>query len=401
MGAWERIRSAFLNETEEPVDVQPEDRGINDPTWQTCQAAVRMWQLQYALNVVAKRLATFFTDVEWDTYKNNKKIKGDEWFRFNVAPNRRQTPSEFYSKLAHCLVFDGEALIIETSSREFFIADSYSFKNGQELVMKDNTFVDVVVGTTTLNRSFKENDSCIYLKTPNYADVLAIFNQMANDFRDLKKLIEEGANKALGMKLSLNLSATAKNKYDEKTIARLQRIYEPLMNARNAVFITYKGEALDDLTEKQRGSEVQQVLEAVENNIKVNDELLQNVGSAFGIPKHFLDGEYQSENEEIYTMAVTMFAKPYLEWLSKKYTFYVLEKEDIINGSKIEANLDSIKYTNALMTATAVDKLIGSSAYSPNEVREMLGDDPFDGGDKRFITKNYAVYDDYVKGGDG
>lgn len=368
-------------------------------TWKPCDSTSTMWQVDYAFLVVYNLLSTFFINVDWKTYRAGEVIKGDEWFRFNIAPNRRDTSAEFFGKLAYKLVYEGEALIIETATKEFFIADSYAFKTGTELFMKDNTFINVVIGDVQLNRTFKENDSCIYLKMPGYEQLDIVFQQMGLDFGELKLLIKEGAQKALGMKLALNLGANAKNKYDSKYLEQLQTAYEPLMKARDAVFLTYKGETLTDLTEKQRGSEVQQVLTAVENNIKVNQEILGNIGACFGIPRKFMTGDFTADNNSIYEMAVTLFGKRYLVWLSKKFTYFVLTKEDIINGSKIEANLNSIKFIDKLSMATAVDKFIGSGAYNRNEVREMLDDDPIEDGDIYFITKNYAEVSQYVKGG--
>lgn len=400
MGAWDRIRNVFKNEdaSEDNPNVTTVDVS-SSTTWNSCKEDTVMWQLQYAFAVVANMLKTFFVNADWKTYKSGKPIKGEEWFRFNVAPNRRQTSADFYGQLAVKLIYEGQALIIETSKGELFVADSFTFKDGQELMMKENTFTNVVLGTTTLNRSFKENDSCIFIKTPNYDRVKLALESMGVDFLELKKLIYEGAQKALGMKLALNLGAQAKNKYDSKYIRQIQTAYDPLMKARDAVFVTYKGEVLSDLTEKQRGSEVQQVLDAVENNIRVNNEVVCNVGIAFGLPQKFMRGDLTADNDSIFDMAITLFAKPYLTLLSQKFTYFVLTKEDIIGGGKIEAELSSIKFIERLAMATAVDKLIGSGAYNINEVREMLDDDPVENGDVRFITKNYAVLSEYVKGG--
>lgn len=381
----------------------PKERvGVPDTTWKPdyCGSAVKIWQLQYAMSVVTKILSTFLINVDWKTFRAGDDVHGEEWYRFNYAPNSKETTAEFYTKLAEKFVYDGKALIVETAQKELFIADSYQFKNGEELLMKDNTFVDVRVGNINFNRSFKENYSCMYIKTPKYENMELIFASMASDFQVLRELIYEGAYKALGMKLSLNLNAQAKNKYDEDYIKKLQKVYEPLMKAPNAVFVTYKGESLTDLTEKQRGSEVQQVLKAVENNLQVDEEILTNVANAFGIPSKFVKGDFTADNDSIFAMCMTMFAKPYLTLLSKKYSTYCLTKEDIINGSKIEANLDSIKFVESLSMASSIDKLIGSGAYTINEVREKIGDDPVDDGDTRFITKNYAVLSEYVKGGD-
>lgn len=380
-----------------------QEDGVPDTTtatWQPCNKSAIMWQIQYAFLVVNNILGTFLTNVDWKTYKTGQVVKGEEWFRFNLAPNRRETAPEFYSKLASKLVYEGQALIIETATKELFIADQYEFKNGQPLQMRDNTFINVMIGDVQINRTFKENDSCMFIKAPgHYERLMTIADQMGVDFRELKELIMEGAQKALGMKLSLNLGANAKNKFDQTYLNQLNTAYKPLMEARDAVFITYKGETLTDLTEKQRGSEVQQVLTAVENNFKINNEILKCIGSVYGIPNKFMTGDFTADNNSLYEMAVTMFGKTYLTLLSKKFTYFVLTREDIINGSKVEANLNSIKFIDKLSMATAVDKFIGSGAYNRNEVREMLDDDPVEDGDIYFITKNYAELSQYVKGG--
>lgn len=402
MGLWKEIKNAFIAENTEETTT---DTSVKDTQtgarWLSCESQETMWQLNLAFIVVKNILSTFLANCDWNTYRGGGEVvKGEEWYRLNIAPNRKETSSEFFFKLADKLVEDGEALIIETATKEFFIADSFTFKGGEELLMKDNTFVNVTVGTTTLNRSFKENDSAMYIKTPNYDNVdEAVFNAMGGDFLELKNLVKKGAKKALGMKLALSLGAQAKNKYDEQYIRAMQKVYNPLMEAENAVFVTYKGEALSDLTEKQRGSEVQQVLDAVKNNVAINQEILTNIGVAFGIPKKFMTGDYTEDNDGIYQMAMTMCGKTYLTLLSKKFTMFMLTKDDIIKGAKIKANISSIKYVDKLTMATAVDKLIGSGAYSPNEVREMLDDDAYEDGNTRYITKNYAVVSEYAKGG--
>lgn len=402
MGFFDKLNNFIFEDVaqdgvDDTVDIPITTTQQSNATWKTYASS--FWQLMYAQSVVANILATFLINLEWKTYKQGELTKGDEWYRLNYAMNNKETAGEFYSRLAKKLIENKEALIIETSKREFFIADSYSFQSASELVMKDNTFINVTVGNTMLNRSFKENSSCIYIKAPQDNRIDYIHKLMANDYMNLKELIEEGADKALGMKMNLTLNAQGKEKFSQEYARKLQEDFTQRMNNRNSLFVTYKGETLSDLTEKQRGSEVQQVLEAVENNIKVNEEVLTNVGNAYGIPSKVMTGDYTADNDSIYTMAITMFAKPYIKILQEKFSTYLLEKEDIINGSRIQANLDSIKFVEMLKTASSVDKLI-SSGYTLNEVREKLGDEPTDdvGGNTRFITRNYAVMSEYVKG---
>lgn len=404
MGLFEKIS----NWANEPIfdEVQDETtvEGIPDTgsTWGDYGSnAGTLWQYNYAIEVVANLLSYVLINVSWKTYKSKgETITGDEWYRLNVSMNNKETAAEFFGKLATKLIKDKRALIIEDSKKQFFIADSFDFLSPNELVMKENTFTNVTVGDTTLHRTFKENQNCMYIKAPQRKGLNLELDSMANDYKFLKELVNKGACKALGSKYNLSLPGTAKNKYDAKYVKDMQKVYVPLMEKDDAVFITYQGEKLSDLTEKQRGSEVQQVLNAVKNSSDINQEILTSVGKAYGIPVKFMLGDYSEDNEDVYAMFITMFAKPFLVTLEQKFTMYLLEKEDIINGAKIEANIGTIKFNEMLKSANAIDKLIGSGAYTINEIREKIGDDPVaeEEGDTRFITKNYAVLKEYVKG---
>ena len=95
---------------------------------------------------------------------------------------------------------------------------------------------------------------------------------------------------------------------------------------------------------------------------------------------------------------MTTFAKPILKMVSQAFTIFYLDKENILNGAKVEADINSILYANVLSQASAMDKLLSSGMYSINELREKVGDDTFDGGDTRYITKNYETLEDFKKG---
>lgn len=358
------------------------------------------WQHEYALSVISNLLSNALINVKWKTYKNNEIVKGEEWYRYNYSPNKKQTSAEFYSKLAERLVKDREVLIIELSNGNLYVADSFQFADGFEQSIKENTFVNVMVDTVMLNKTFKENKNCMFIKLPKLNNIYSNIATLEYEMNELKGLVNKGAKKALGAKYSLQTNAQGKNSTDKEYIDKLQSIYTPLMEKENAVFLTLKGEALTDLTEKQRGSEVEQVLVALNNNITANNEILAKVGAVYGVPKAFLTGEYTQDDTAIWSLLMSQFIKPVLTTIQKKFTLFALEKETIINGGKIEADLDTIDYINVLSKSDAVDKLISSGAYTTNEVREKLGNEPIKDGDKRLITKNYAVADEVLKGGE-
>lgn len=371
-----------------------------------CRALENIWQYDYAISVVCNLMSSVLTNVEWSTYKDGVRIKGEDAYKLNYAPNEKESAAEFFSKLAFQLVTEREALIIELRGGQLFVANSFDFKDGQEQTLRNNTFVNVTVDdkSTTLNRSFKENNDCIYIKMPKNPNIEATFSSMNSEYEQIKKLISTGAKKAMGMKLELRLTATAKKMYDEKYLTKMNEQYQKLMEKENALFISYNGEQLIDLTEKQRGSEVQQILELANNNIAISQEILRNVGRAWGIPEDIMLEKISTENRDNLEMYMTNFVKPTIKLLGEKFSLFLLEKESILKGSRIVGNLSTVKYVDVLSNATALDKLIGSSLYTINELREeKIGDNAVEDGDTRFITKNYASLDSYItstKGGE-
>lgn len=359
----------------------------------------QIWQKKYALSVVTRILTSLLVNVEWRTYSDDKNlIKKEEWFRFNYAPNKKQTAAEFYARIAEKLITVGSVLIVEFANGELFVADSYSYYGTQKTI-KANSFSNVVIGDVMIKRIFKENTNCMLIEMPDLNGVKKVLDDMAYDFQKLKESVNKGVAKALGTKYNLETNMTGKEVNAADISKRLQENFVPLMDKDNAVFITYKGEQLADLTEKQRGNEVEQVVKAVSNNAAINAEIVNNIGGAYCIPSVFMTGKTTQDDSSSYNMLITFFAKPILKLLSQKFTLFALEKETIINGGKIKADLNSIAYANALGLSTAVDKLISSGAFSTNEVREKLDSEPIEGGDERVMTKNYALANE--KGGEG
>lgn len=382
----------FFNVAEPPEPV------ISDDMFKALGLANDLWQYQYALSRVSTILKSCLINTEWRTFTNHKIVKKEEWYRFNYAPNQREPAATFYGKLADKLIADGEALIVEMANGDLFIADSFSFKNGTMLQMRNNTFVNVAIGNESLNRNFKENSTAMYIRYPKSPQLDILLNSMQSEYAGLKKLIKKGALKAMGTKYNLNVTSQAKLESLTEYLKKTQEAYGPLMDADNAVFVTYKGETLTDMTEKQRGSEVEQIIASVANNITINHEIVTAIGNAYGIPNNVMLGNYKEDGVEDYSMMMTVFAKPILSLLSQTFSTFTLTKESIIAGGKIEANLNKIKFKDALSLANSVDKLVSSSSYLVNEVREMLGDEPTEDGHIRLLTKNYDGFSKIVNG---
>ena len=67
---------------------------------------------------------------------------------------------------------------------------------------------------------------------------------------------------------------------------------------------------------------------------------------------------------------------------------------------RIEIDTSTIKVQDILKLSANISGLVGSGAYSPNDVREKLGDAKIneDWANEYYMTKNYANADDISKG---
>lgn len=357
------------------------------------------WQYYLALNRVSDLLYSSLSNVEWKTYNSKKELlKGDVYYHLNWSPNKRQTSNEFYRLVAQKLIFLQECLIVELADKQLYVADTFQFKNGVENAITANTFVNVTIGNAQLNRSFKEGVNAIYIKY-QFNDVTnSSLSSMISDYNTFKSMIIAGAEKAMGTKLNLAVESIGKNLTYDEFLERTKKQYREELNKANSVIVTFKGETLNDLTEKQRGSEVEQVLNVVQNNVDINKEIYSNVARAYGIPQAMMNMEITTDSEDVDNIFMTQFVKPILTLLSNRFSIFYLDQESILQGAKIEADLQTINYVDVLRSASSMDKLISSGVYTINEIRGKVGDIPVKDGDTRFITKNYATLSGYVKG---
>ncbi len=407
MGLLEKLNDFFFEDVEETTpknEVMESAVKANIITDESKPTHSNLWQYVLALNAVSNLLYAVLSSADWNTYEpKRKKVIGDIYYSLNYTPNKRQTASEFWRLVAQKLIFEQEVLIIELADKQLYVADAFDYKSGQELELKQNTFVNVQIGNTVLtSRSFKENESAILFKLPTNMYTKIAVGDMQADYKNLKDVVLKGAYKAMGTKYNLDMSAVKSgNLKDANFVNNTVAQYTRAMEQPNSVFITFSGEKLNDMTAQQRGSEVEQVLKVVENNVSLNKEILSNVARSFGIPLTFLTMEITTDDEDAKQIFMTMFVKPILSMFSERFTIFYLEKESILQGAKIEADLQTISFVDVLSKASAMDKLVSSGMYTINELREKVGDDPVESGDTRFITKNYATLESFTKGGTG
>lgn len=358
-----------------------------------------LWRYQYAQQVVAELYGSLLSKCEFKTYVNNELKKGDNYYKFNFEPNPNQSSSEFLKQLAYQLITKCEALIIQTSNGNFYVADSYVKGNRQ---LDETWFSDVVidlyncpdVSPYQLQGTFK-GENAIFIKYTNKEaiNLMMRMNTMYNDL--IENVKSSGSNK---LKYLLKVDTTAMNGTDINYNEYLQRLtnqdFDKLVSENNTILPLLNGFDLSILNPSNNNS--QNATMASKNISEMMDDVLSLVGKVYNVPKSFMTGSFEENDMDYFlTFALDPFAELIGESINRK--FY--SKRNVLQGTYLTVDTKKVKHFDILSVASAINKLISSGVYSINEVREMLDEKPIEAsiGDTYWITRNYAVVGDYIQ----
>ena len=331
-------------------------------------------------------VANAVSKCEFKTFDRGKEIKGEEYYLWNIEPNKNQNSSVFLQKMISKLFSENEVLVVEANG-QLLVADSYTRR---EYALLDDIFEQVTVGDFKFERSFVQSDVLfIRLHSKNMRPLV---NGL---YETYKKLIDYGMrsyNKSRGTKGVLSIDTIAAG--DQ----RAQQIFEDLKNsgfkrfadAENAVLPMWKGMNYTDLGSKTYSNEGTRDIRAM------IDDVCDFTARAFGVPPALLSGDVQGVSDAL-DQFLTFCVDPLCDLLSEEINRKRYGK-DVLRGSRMQIDTKCVKHVDLLSVSTAIDKLIASGAFSVNDIRNVVGEPEIDEpwANQHFMTKNYSTVQDLL-----
>ena len=355
----------------------------NDP-------ANRSYLKRMAIETVINFISRTFSQSEF-WVKDDQELKQDKlYYKLNVRPNTDSSATDFWHKVIYKLVYDNEVLIIKSDSDDLLIADDFY---REEFAVYEDVFKDIIVKDFKFERSFRMNE-VIYLNYNNdklqrfveslFADYGELFGRMMdtqlrkNQIRGIVSVDSGGGN------------------IDNKKMTRLQKyidkIYSQFKN--NGVALVpqvpgfeYKELSKDSTTGNDNGGE---------NLQKVKRMIIDDVAKIVGIPSNLIHGDVADLSNAM-SAYIDFCINPLISKIEDELNSKFFTESEFLSGKRIK--VVGINTVDPIKNAEKVDKLISSSAAKQNEVREMLGLAPVEGGDRFILTKNYQPEDE-LKGGE-
>lgn len=355
----------------------------------------RVYLKRMALQTCIEFLARTISQSEFRiTDKDGKSIKDKTYYKLNVRPNTDLSSTDFWQKVIYKLIYDNEVLIVVTDTKDLVVVDSY---NRKKFALYPDIFEHVTVDEYEFERSFKM-DEVIHLNYNN--EKLNIFTEgLFKDYGEIFGRMISAQMRNYQIRGIVNVDSNAgKNKEETK---KMQEYVNKVMKA-----FTNNSVAVTPLT---KGFDFQDVSSASKSNnapfddiTKLPKSLVDTVAKAIGIPPVLIHGDL-AELDNALDSYYKFCIKPLIKKIEDELNAKLFKEKEILEGKSIK--VVGVNKKDPLERADAIDKLVSSSTFTPNQVLIMLGEEPSDDPqmNKYFVTKNYTTsnhQDDTLKGGE-
>lgn len=353
------------------------------------ELVIRNLAFQTAINLIANSVSK----CEFKTFFKNKEVKSQEYYLFNIEPNRNQNSSEFIHKWISKLYEENECLIVE-SNGQLLVADSFTKK---DYTLFDCQFSGVMVGDFTFNKTFLMSE-VMYFKLNN-KDVRKVINAM---YEGYGKLITYGQNsykKSRGSKgtLEVNTIAEGKTNFKETFEKLMNERFKKFFEADNAVLPLFDGYKYTDIGSKTYSNEGTRDIKAM------IDDVYDFTARALRIPPVMLKGDLANVSETVVNNYLTFCVDPLIDMLQEETNRKRSGYSGFMQGTYLEIDTKAIKHIDLLSVSTAIDKLIGSGGFCINDIRKLVGepiiDEPWAW--QHYITKNYGTVEELLNSLEG
>lgn len=372
-----------------PVPVNSIDFDIDEYMSAVGDIYVREMAFWAATNLIANAISK----CEFKTYENFKEVRKDNYYRWNVEPNRNQNSSAFMHKLIAKLYRNNEVLIVE-HGEDLLVADDFTRK---EYALYDNEFTQVTVGDFTFSKKFYQNE-VMYLQLSE------------KNTRELISGLYESYAKLIDYTMkSYQRSRGTKAKFEYKTIptagTEQRKLFDDLINEKfkkflesdNAIVPIGDGQDLTEFSNSKTYSN-----ESTRDIRAMIDDVFAFTARAFGIPPALMSGEIEGVKDAL-DQFLTFCIDPLADMLQEEINRKTYTKEQFLRGNYVQIDTKQIKHIDIFYASTSIDKLISSGVFCVNDILKMLGlpiiDE--DWAWEHVLTKNYSPFENLLKALEG
>lgn len=352
------------------------------------KAYIKKWALDTCINHIARTISQTKFEYIDNGVKDNTNTT---YYKLNVRPNTDESAATFWQKVIRKLIYDNEVLIVVTDSKDLIIADDFV---REKYALYDDIFDHIVVGEFEFERSFRMSE-VIYLEYNNES-ITNMLMGLFSDYGDIfGRMIKSNLmNNQIRATLSMDTNVALKTTTNEEMQKFINKAYKAFENNDIAIVPVQKGYEYKEHSSNNGTKTSSQI----EDMAKVPNQLLSYVASNLGIPLPLLDGsvaDIEAMTENYMKFCINHFIEKIVDELNAK----LFSERGYKKGKRIKAVTIGAK--TPIEKAEAIDKLVASGSFTPNEVRDMFNYPHIEDKemDKVMVTKNYIKKEDMSEEG--
>ena len=332
---------------------------------------------------------------EFRTYQNNKEIREGEYYMWNYSPNANESSTVFLHKLVAKLYMHNEALVVETLPQKhtdtLVVADSWD--TPEAWPSRQNEYKNIVVGDYRYQYPIWENNVLHFQL--NHTDIRPVLNGLYESYSRLLRAAERAYKWDNGQHWKVHVEQLAQNDpgWMENFQNMIEKQFKPFLQSDGAILPEFDGY---DYTRIESGGKSNA---RDTRDIKaLAEDIFDFTARAFLIPAVLVKGTVEGTadaNSRFMTYCIDPLCDQLQEEINRKRYGY----EEWKRGNYLRVDSSSILHFDIFENAANVEKLIGSGAFTINDVRRAAGQpailEPW--ADEHFMTKNISAMTESTK----
>ncbi len=350
-------------------------------------AAAQEFQLRdMSFWLCANMIANAVGRCEFRTFRGGKEIREREHYLWNVEPNANQNSTAFLHKLVAKLLVDNEVLVISTRQREGYdalvVADAW-LRNG-DYPSRQNEYTNVQVGDVSYEKTFRERE-VLHLKL-NHIDMKPVLDGLYGAYWRLISAAMKRYewDKGQHWKVHVGQLASGAEDFTENFSRMIEQQVKTFLDSNGAILPEFDGYAYTN-----EGGKANVELADIQAQMK---DVLGFTAKALQIPAVLVDGSIQG-TEDAQGRFLTGCIDPICDQLQEEINRKRYGYDRMRAGDYLRVDTSSIRHFDMFANAANVEKLVGSGAFTINDVLRSAGlpTIPEPWADEHYMTKNIAA----------
>lgn len=365
-------------------------RGRNQTTEVKCteleaaavEYAIRNLSFQTCVNLVANAMGR----CEFRTFWAGKEVFDREYYLWNVEPNVNQNSTMFVHRMIQRLFADNEVLMIAPKRKDGFesIVIVESFQSPDDRPIKQNRYKGVVAGGVTYDKTFLEQE-VLHLRLHDKAVSKVIDAMYGSFYRMVAAAMRDYEwNHGQHWTVAVSQLAQGADDFTAKFTQMLQEQVRPFLTSNTAVLPIFDGYEYKSVSGSGNTGQPDEVRAMVE-------DIFNWTARAFQIPFVLIGGKVEATGDAE-SRFLTSCIDPICDQLGEEITRKRYGYDGWRQGNYLRVDSSAIRHFDLFGNAANVEKLVGSGAFSVNDVLRAAGCPPIDEpwADQHFLTKNIA-----------